>query len=225
MATSGDRGTGGGRQDQILGPALTDRTLIASAESIWKVYVFLRRNGGNGLGHTAVGYQNNRGDFTCGGIENYNQGIRSPQIGAGDRNDGWFIIGTTQERMFSLMSRGAGARSAAMPNPFRPAILTHRNQRDLNPFTTHVESDNIEVGPYGECAEVRVTGSPDFAAADELMRNLPNRGYTATGNNCNDAVAHVLRAYGIPDVPWQLTHMKPRVWFDRLPSGWRRTSI
>lgn len=224
MATSGDGRTGGGRQDQTLGPAIPNRTLIASAQSTWKVYVFLRRNGGNGFGHTAVGYENNRNSVTCGGVENYNQGIRSAQIGAGDRNDGWFLMSTTEERMFALMSRGAGAKSAAMPNPFRAAIPTDRNQRELNPWATHVETDNIEVGPYGEYAELRFKGTPNFAAAEKLMRNLPNRGYTATGNNCNDAVAHVLRAYGVPNVPWQLTNMKPKDWFDSLSSDWRRST-
>ena len=108
MATSGDRGTGGGRQDQMLGPALTDRTLIASAESIWKVYVFLRRNGGNGLGHTAVGYQNNRGDFTCGGVGFYQAvelggkpgHVQAKLFGQGDVCDGRSSHRTSTEAGF-----------------------------------------------------------------------------------------------------------------------------
>jgi hypothetical protein len=222
MATSGDGRTGGGRQDQTLGTALPGRALIASARSVWKVYVFLRRHGAFGNGHTAVGYQNDRDGFTCGGIENYNQGIRAAQIGAGDRNDGWFLMNTSRERMFSLMTHGAGPVTEARPNPFRAAIPAPRNQRELNPFATHVEVDDIEVGPYGDTAEYSFNGTPDFAGADELMRNLPNRGYTLAGNNCNNAVADVLRQYGIPDLPWNQTNLRPKDWYDALPSTWRR---
>ena len=90
------------RQEQSLGTILPDRTLLAQGTQVWNVYVFLRRHGAFGNGHTAVGYQNNRNSFACGGVENYNQGPRAPQIGAGDRNDGWFLMGIGRDGMFSL---------------------------------------------------------------------------------------------------------------------------
>ena len=214
---------GNGRQEPRLGPVLTDRTLIARGAQVWKVYVFLRRNGAFGNGHTAVGYQNNRDSFACGGIENYNQGIRAAQIGEGDRNDGWFLMSIGQSRMFSLMNQGAGPVTTERQHPDRAAISTARNQKDYTPWSTHVEMDDIEVGPYGETAEFCFTGSPDFNAADALLSNLPNRGYTLAGNNCNNAVADVLRAYGIPKLPWNQTNLKPKDWFDALPSSWTRT--
>lgn len=220
------------REDARLGPNLTSRTLIASAQTTWYAYIFLRRNAASGNGHTAFGFQNNRDGYTCGGVENYHQGIRASQIGAGDRNDGWFLMNTTKERMFALMSRGAGAQTADRPHPFRAAIPTDRNQRDLNPFTTHVEAENIEVGPYSDAAEYAFTGTPRFEEAEAIVRELPNRGYTIAGflpglrgNNCNDAVADIIRAYGIDDLPWNQTNVQPAYWFDKLNQDWHRTYL
>ncbi len=238
MATSGN-GNKDQNEDQTLGPVVPKRILLAQGSNVWKVYVFLRRNGAFGNGHTAVGFQDPEG-FSCGGIENYNQSLRASQIGAGDQNDGWFLTGINQERMFDIMNRGAGQFSAAyvrrlmmywegkLPKP-EGKIPAARDQRDYNPTTTHKVVDQVEVGPYGETAEFlykEPVYSPNFNAARKLLENLPNRGYTIFGNNCNNAVAEILRAYGIPRyyVPENEVEWKPVEWYDALNKDvWHKT--
>jgi hypothetical protein len=38
-------------------------------------------------------------------------------------------------------------------------------------------------------------------------------GYTAIGNNCLDHTCRILKAYGVKDLPWPLTHPSPSDWF------------
>lgn len=52
---------------------------------------------------------------------------------------------------------------------------------------------------------------PDNAFAE--ARKQAGGGYTVIGNNCLDHTFRVLKAYGVQDLPWPLTHPSPNDWF------------
>ncbi len=201
--------TGGGKglpPSKQTGGADVLYTKQASRQE-WKAYVFLRRQGGNGLGHVAVAYQTTLDKYSCGGIENYsNNTLGSIAVLPGNRNDGWFLNDLTLLQVKQLMYKGRGRSQEGMLEPDGPAISVRRGGN----------TDLVEVAPYYEFKVFTISGTPNFYNAETVLRNFPKRGYLAARNNCADATIQVLQGYGVRSLPTLSTFPLPMVWFDLL---------
>ncbi|MFC4068940.1 hypothetical protein [Actinoplanes subglobosus] len=60
------------------------------------------------------------------------------------------------------------------------------------------------------------TASFDASPANTVAAAAAGRGYAVLGNNCADVVWDVLKAYGVPDLPYLQVHPIPNDWYGNL---------
>jgi hypothetical protein len=194
-AKSNDLGSSKTAVAKAIGPNLPDLYEV-------KKYVFVRKNGANGLGHVGVAFELrarisgvNYTSFYCGGVEGTNGwfGIPNAFTPAGGDNGGWQKQVSTQAQMFAQFG-AKGYNGYKFSQNFLIVTLARSN------------------------------------AGKAIISGFPGRGYNVSGNNCMNAVYDLLSNFsfpgdaGNPAVP---SSYAPNSWYASLTvnGGWSNPVI
>jgi hypothetical protein len=150
--------------------------------------IAVRTTSVDNLGHVGVGFQNEDGTWTIGGIENTGG---SPVVipGADNRVGIASAVG-------SLYNNGGWTE-------------TKKTLTDVEVIFHSLSYDGFKI--------IQVSDSKSNLADAEINK-FPTRGYDVVTNNCLSATIDVLTAYGVKDLPYQIAHVAPNDYYANVKS-------
>lgn len=138
------------------------------------------------VGHVGVGFQNQDGTWTIGGVENTG-GAPVVLPGADNRIGIVPVVG-------AIYDNGGWVES-------------YKTLLEVSVKFHSLGYDVIKVIRVGDTQPKR---------ASDVINNFPTRGYDVVTNNCLKATIDVLTAYGITDLPIQLMHQAPTDYYTNV---------